>query len=183
MAGLTAAQVPRLKLKWAFGFPGDVAADAQPTVVGGRVFVGSQSGNVYALSAETGCVHWFFPASASVRAAVTVGRVETNAGLVDAAFIGDTMFAPDYGTARCDFPGGDARALYRSIQRILSLPAETRAEVALECADVLLFLLRLCDKLDIDLYAAAERKIAINAVKYPADRVRGSARKYTEYED
>ncbi len=38
----------------------------------------------------------------------------------DAAFIGDTMFAPDYGTARCDFPGGDARTLYRSIQRILT---------------------------------------------------------------
>jgi glyoxylase-like metal-dependent hydrolase (beta-lactamase superfamily II) len=44
----------------------------------------------------------------------------------DAAFIGDTMFAPDYGTARCDFPGGDARQLYRSIQRILGLPPETR---------------------------------------------------------
>jgi glyoxylase-like metal-dependent hydrolase (beta-lactamase superfamily II) len=43
-----------------------------------------------------------------------------------AAFIGDTMFAPDYGTARCDFPGGDARTLYRSIQRILALPPETR---------------------------------------------------------
>ena len=44
----------------------------------------------------------------------------------DAVFVGDTMFMPDYGTARADFPGGDARALYRSIQRILSLPAETR---------------------------------------------------------
>lgn len=44
----------------------------------------------------------------------------------DAAFIGDTMFMPDYGTARADFPGGDARALYRSIQKILSLPAATR---------------------------------------------------------
>ena len=44
----------------------------------------------------------------------------------DAVFIGDTMFMPDYGTARADFPGGDAHALYRSIQRILSLPAETR---------------------------------------------------------
>ncbi|MEP3051874.1 MAG: MBL fold metallo-hydrolase [Erythrobacter sp.] len=42
------------------------------------------------------------------------------------AFIGDTLFMPDYGTARADFPGGDARALYRSIRRILSLPAETR---------------------------------------------------------
>lgn len=44
----------------------------------------------------------------------------------DAVFVGDTMFMPDYGTARADFPGGDARALFRSIQRILSLPAETR---------------------------------------------------------
>jgi len=44
----------------------------------------------------------------------------------DAVFVGDTMFMPDYGTARADFPGGDARALYRSIQRVLSLPPETR---------------------------------------------------------
>lgn len=44
----------------------------------------------------------------------------------DAVFVGDTMFMPDYGTARADFPGGDARALYRSIRRILSLPPETR---------------------------------------------------------
>jgi glyoxylase-like metal-dependent hydrolase (beta-lactamase superfamily II) len=44
----------------------------------------------------------------------------------DAVFVGDTMFMPDYGTARADFPGGDARALYRSIQRILSLPPQTR---------------------------------------------------------
>ena len=44
----------------------------------------------------------------------------------DAAFVGDTMFMPDYGTARADFPGGDARQLYRSIRRLLSLPEETR---------------------------------------------------------
>lgn len=44
----------------------------------------------------------------------------------DAAFIGDTLFMPDYGSARCDFPGGDARALYHSIQRILDLPQATR---------------------------------------------------------
>ena len=44
----------------------------------------------------------------------------------DAVFIGDTMFMPDYGTARCDFPGGDARQLYRSMHRILALPRETR---------------------------------------------------------
>ncbi|MCB1972656.1 MAG: MBL fold metallo-hydrolase, partial [Geminicoccaceae bacterium] len=44
----------------------------------------------------------------------------------DAAFVGDTLFMPDGGTARADFPGGDARALFRSIRRVLSLPAETR---------------------------------------------------------
>lgn len=44
----------------------------------------------------------------------------------DAAFVGDTLFMPDYGTARADFPGGDARQLYRSIRRVLSLPGETR---------------------------------------------------------
>ena len=44
----------------------------------------------------------------------------------DAAFIGDTLFMPDFGTARADFPGGDARTLYRSIQKILSLPDDTR---------------------------------------------------------
>ena len=44
----------------------------------------------------------------------------------DAAFVGDTLFMPDFGTARCDFPGGDARQLYRSIHKLLSLPPETR---------------------------------------------------------
>ncbi len=43
-----------------------------------------------------------------------------------AAFVGDTLFMPDYGTARCDFPGGDARTLFRSINKVLSLPSETR---------------------------------------------------------
>jgi glyoxylase-like metal-dependent hydrolase (beta-lactamase superfamily II) len=44
----------------------------------------------------------------------------------DAAFVGDTLFMPDFGTARCDFPGGSAEAMYDSVQRILSLPDETR---------------------------------------------------------
>ena len=70
-AGLTAAQVSRLKVKWAFGFPGDLDANAQPTMVGGRVFVGSQGGKVYALSAATGCIYWLFDAKGAVRGAVT----------------------------------------------------------------------------------------------------------------
>jgi glyoxylase-like metal-dependent hydrolase (beta-lactamase superfamily II) len=44
----------------------------------------------------------------------------------DTAFVGDTLFMPDFGTARCDFPGGDARTLYRSIQKIFALPGQTR---------------------------------------------------------
>ncbi len=52
----------------------------------------------------------------------------------DAVFVGDTLFMPDYGTARCDFPGGDAATLYRSIRRILALPPETRIFV---CHDYL----------------------------------------------
>lgn len=47
-------------------------------------------------------------------------------GRESAAFVGDTLFMPDYGTARCDFPGGDARTLFRSIKRVLSLPADTK---------------------------------------------------------
>ena len=60
------------------------------------------------------------------------------------------------------------------------LSKATREEVALECADVLLFLLRLCDKLDIDLPAAAKRKLVINAKKYPVRKSRGRATKYTK---
>lgn len=53
-------------------------------------------------------------------------RVLGRGGAPDCVFVSDTMFMPDYGTARCDFPGGDARALYHSIRRLLALPPETR---------------------------------------------------------
>jgi hypothetical protein len=60
------------------------------------------------------------------------------------------------------------------------LPRASRDEVALECADVLLFLLRLCDKLDIDLTAVAQKKLRLNAKKYPVGKSRGNAIKYTK---
>ena len=88
-AGFTAAQVPRLKPKWAFGFLGDANSSAQPTIAGGRVFVGSQGGRVYSLSADTGCVHWWFDAPASVRSAIVIGRIEDGSGARLAAFFGD----------------------------------------------------------------------------------------------
>lgn len=63
---------------------------------------------------------WFVPGHTPACAAYRVG---------DAVFVGDTLFMPDVGSARCDFPGGDAQALYASARRILSLPAQTRVFV------------------------------------------------------
>ena len=62
-----------------------------------------------------------------------------------------------------------------------SLPEGKHAEVEHELADIFLYLIRMADKLDIDLLNAANNKIKINAEKYPADKVRGSAKKYNEY--
>jgi len=62
----------------------------------------------------------------------------------------------------------------------LALAPDKRELVAQELADVLIYLVRLADRLDVDLLAAAERKLALNAEKYPAERARGSARKYDE---
>ena len=61
------------------------------------------------------------------------------------------------------------------------LDPERRRRVADELSDVLWFLVRLSDRLDVDLLEAAERKLAANAAKYPADRVRGQSRKYSDY--
>ncbi|MEO8345085.1 MAG: PQQ-binding-like beta-propeller repeat protein [Betaproteobacteria bacterium] len=76
--GIVAADLSRMDVKWAFGFPGAVAAFGQPTVVGGRVFVGSQNGHVYAIDAKTGCYFWDYQASTGVRTAVTIARVGKN---------------------------------------------------------------------------------------------------------
>ena len=84
-AQLPVARVPRLKLKWAFGFAGVKSVMGAPVVVGGRVFLGVDNGSVYSLDAATGCEHWVFRADAGVRSAVTVERVGTRS----AALFGD----------------------------------------------------------------------------------------------
>ncbi len=61
------------------------------------------------------------------------------------------------------------------------LSSETKLEISHEMADVLLYLIRLADTLGVDLMSAAQDKLVLNAEKYPADKVRGSAKKYTEY--
>ena len=71
-AGLAAEDVPKLKLKWAFGFPGVTTSFGSPTVYGGRVFTGSADGTVYSLDAKTGCIHWTYKAMGGVRAALVI---------------------------------------------------------------------------------------------------------------
>jgi polyvinyl alcohol dehydrogenase (cytochrome) len=95
--GLTAADVPNLKLKWAFGFPGGTQAYGNPTIVAGRVFAGSDNGTVYALDAQSGCIQWSFKADGGVRSAPTVGQI----GRRYAVYFGDmkaNVFAVDAST-------------------------------------------------------------------------------------
>ena len=77
--GLTAADLPKLKLKWAFGYAGVDAARAQPTIAGGRLFVASENGEVHALDPKTGCTYWTYKAQAGVRTALSVGPYKTAA--------------------------------------------------------------------------------------------------------
>ncbi|HTW63270.1 MAG TPA: PQQ-binding-like beta-propeller repeat protein [Bryobacteraceae bacterium] len=88
-AGITAAQVPGLKLKWAFGFPLGVSAFGQPSVAAGRVFVGSDIGYVYSLDMQTGCVYWSYKTKAAVRTAITIGRTGTSSSSRYAVYLGD----------------------------------------------------------------------------------------------
>jgi len=83
--GLTAEDVPNLKLKWAFAFEGDTVRAAQPTIVGNRVFVGGASGAVYSLDAASGCTYWKYDAGAMVRNAISIGE----AGGKSIAYFGD----------------------------------------------------------------------------------------------
>ena len=97
-AGLTAAQVPQLKLKWAFGYPTGVSANGQPTIASGRVFVGSDNGFVYSLDAATGCVYWSFENGSIIRNALTIGPVRGQGSARYAVYFGDgkaNVFALD----------------------------------------------------------------------------------------
>ncbi len=100
MAGLKAADVPRLKLKWAFGFANLFDAVAQPVLIGGRLFFGSMNGTVYNVDAATGCTYWTFKADGTVRSAINIGAIQ--AGRY-AAMFGDStahMYAVDVPTGK-----------------------------------------------------------------------------------
>ncbi|MGE0404762.1 MAG: PQQ-binding-like beta-propeller repeat protein [Candidatus Korobacteraceae bacterium] len=87
-AGLTAAEMPKLKLKWAFGIPAAMSMYAQPSFFDGRVFVGSDNGHMYALDAASGCVYWSFQAKSGIRSAAAIGPVAPGSSKY-AAFFGD----------------------------------------------------------------------------------------------
>lgn len=85
LARMAPDEAPRLKLKWAFGFPGASSGGTQPVLFAGRLYVGDAEGDLFALDAETGCIHWTIEAEAGIRSAVTIGQ---SAGRL-AAFFGD----------------------------------------------------------------------------------------------
>ncbi len=90
--GLTAENVADLELKWSFAYPNAIQARSQPTIAGGTVFVGSQSGTVYALDARRGCVRWTFRASAEVRTPIIVSNWEAGDGnAAPRAYFGDIL--------------------------------------------------------------------------------------------
>jgi polyvinyl alcohol dehydrogenase (cytochrome) len=103
-AGLTPEQVPHLKLKWAFGFPGGGGtAYGQPTVVAGRIFVGGDNGYLYSIDAASGCVYWSFQAKAGVRTAPVIGPVKRQGTTQYAVYIGDmraNVYALDVQTGK-----------------------------------------------------------------------------------
>src|SRR5262245_31428194 len=87
---LTAADLPHLKLKWAFGYANVASARAQPIVAGGRLFVGNENRDVYSLDPKTGCTYWRFQAIGGVRSALSVGPYKSADGKTGTAvFFGD----------------------------------------------------------------------------------------------
>jgi polyvinyl alcohol dehydrogenase (cytochrome) len=87
--GLSAADLPRLQLKWAFGYAGVAAARAQPAIGGGRLFVASENGEVHALDPRTGCTHWTYKAQSGVRSALVLGTYKNATGAGVAVYFGD----------------------------------------------------------------------------------------------
>ena len=90
-AKLTRVDIGTLKLQWAFAFPGETIAEAQPSVVDGRLFVGSRNGTVYALDAKTACVHWRYDADGPVKNSVVIGTVMIDGARKTLAFFGDLI--------------------------------------------------------------------------------------------
>jgi polyvinyl alcohol dehydrogenase (cytochrome) len=87
--GLTAADLPRLSLKWAFGYNGATTARPQPALAGGKLFAASDNAELHALDPKTGCTYWTFKAESGVRSGITVGPYRSGGQTRYAVFFGD----------------------------------------------------------------------------------------------
>jgi len=96
--GISAADVPRLKVKWAWRHPGPMAT-GQPTIIGERLFVTTEAGQLFSLNAQAGCTYWSIKAGASLRSAITVGALPAG---------GKTKFAVYFGDLRANVHSVDA---------------------------------------------------------------------------
>jgi polyvinyl alcohol dehydrogenase (cytochrome) len=92
---IPAADVPRLKVKWAFAYPGPLVG-TQPTIIGDHLYVGTANGLVYSLNAKTGCTYWTFQAESDIRASVSVGSFGKPSDKKYAVYFGDLMKASAY---------------------------------------------------------------------------------------
>ncbi len=99
-ARLAAADVPRLTLKWAFGFPGASSASAQPVVFAGRVYVSSWDGEAYALDARSGCIEWMLETEAGVRVAMSIAKRRDGRFAVYFGDLAANIYAVDAETGR-----------------------------------------------------------------------------------
>ncbi|MGA9885197.1 MAG: PQQ-binding-like beta-propeller repeat protein [Candidatus Acidiferrales bacterium] len=102
-AGVSAEQLPQLKLKWAFGIPYGSETSGQPSVVDGRVFFAEDTGFAYSVSAATGCVYWSYHADAQIRTAALIAQIRHSGRTVDAVFYGDkraNVYALDAGSGK-----------------------------------------------------------------------------------
>lgn len=106
--GLTAADLPRLRLKWTFGYAGVDSARAQPAVAGGRLFVASENGEVHALDPKSGCLHWTFRAEAGVRTGLSVGAYRSAGRAGRAGRAGTAGTAVFFGDSRANAYAVDA---------------------------------------------------------------------------
>src|SRR5262245_13943811 len=134
-AKLSARDVPRLKLKWAFGLPGATSGGTQPVVAGGRIYVGDAEGDLFVLDAKSGCVHWRIDVEAGIRSAVLLGE-RSGGGLT--AYFGDqaaNMYAVDAATGKAlwkikvdDHPQAAITAASALYQGRLYVPVSSREE-------------------------------------------------------
>ena len=120
-AKLSPGQVSRLKVLWAFGVPGATSMYNEPTVVGGRLYLSSDTGQVYSLDAKTGCVYWSFQAQAGVRSAISIGE-RRDVARQQLAYFGDirgNIYALDAFTGE---PVWQVRPIPHPVARITAAP-------------------------------------------------------------